>query len=64
MIILVSLLFITNDYKITDFPLHLFVAFFEITMIISWCAPNKLLVENPLARTLHIHSFSAHYAVL
>jgi len=37
---------------------------FEITIIISWHTPNKLLVENPLANTLHIHSFSAHYTVL
>ena len=27
-------------------------------------APNKLLMENPLASALRIHSFSAHYAVL
>ena len=33
-------------------------------MIISWHAPNKLLVENLLASMLHIYSFSAHYAVL
>ena len=32
--------------------------------IISWHASNKLLVENLLASTLRIHSFSAHYAVL
>jgi len=31
------------------------------TIIISWRAPNKLLVENPLVSILHIHSFSAHY---
>jgi len=37
--------------------------FFEITRIISWRAPNKLLVENLLVSALRIHSFSAHYAV-
>ena len=39
-------------------------AFFEITAIISWRASNKLLVGNPLASTLRIHSSSAHYTVL
>jgi len=60
MITLVSLLFITMIHincKITNFSLQLFVCFFEITIIISWCTPNKLLVENPLASTLRIHSF-------
>jgi len=38
--------------------------FLKITIIISWRMPNYILVENPLASTLHIHSFSAHYAVL
>ena len=43
----------------TNFSLHLFVCFFwEITIINSWRASNKLLVENLLAST------SAHYAVL
>ena len=31
---------------------------------ISWCAPNKLFVENLLTSTLCIHSFSAYYTVL
>jgi len=35
-----------------------------ITIIISWRAPNKLLVENLLASMHCIHLFSAHYAVL
>ena len=52
------------DCKITNFSLHLFVCFFEITIIISWHAPNKLLEENLLASTFRIHKFSAHYAVL
>ena len=52
------------DYKIINFSLHLFLSFFEITKIISWRTHNKLLVENPLASMLRIHSFSAHYAVL
>ena len=43
------------DYKITNFSLHLFVCFFEITIIISWHTPNKLLMENPFAGTLRIH---------
>ena len=50
--------------KISNFSLHLFVCLFEITIITSWCAPNNLLVQNLLASTLCIHSFSAHYAVL
>ena len=53
------------DCKITNFSLYLFVSFFwEVTIIISYLAPNKLLVENLLASTLRIQSFSAHYAVL
>jgi len=37
------------------FSLYLFVCFFgEITIIIFWCVPNKLLLENLLASTLHI----------
>ena len=52
------------DCKITNFSLYLFVCFFEITIIISWRAPNKLLVENLLASMLRIHSFSAHYTAL
>ena len=69
MITLVSLLFIpmiSIDCKITNFSLYLFVCFFlrEITIIISWGTHNKLLVENLLASTLHIHSFSVHYSVL
>jgi len=67
-ITLVSLLFITMipiDCKITNFLYAcLFAFFWEITIIISWHAPNKLLVENLLARTFRIHSFSAYYAVL
>ena len=61
------LLFITMipiDCKIINFSLHLFVCFFEITIIIFWRTPNKVFVENPLASTLRIHSLSAHYAVL
>ena len=58
------LLFITVipiDCEITNFSLHLFVCFFEITIINSWHIPNKLLLENLLASTLR--SFSAYYAV-
>ena len=47
------------DCKIINFSLYLFVRFFERSPVISWHAPNKLLVENPLASTLCIHSFSA-----
>ena len=66
MITLDSLLFITMipiDCKITNFSLHLFVCFF-LRDHHNWWAPNKLLAENPLASTLHIQSFSAHYTVL
>ena len=45
------------DCKIGNFFLYLFVCFKKIPIIISWCAPNCELVENPLASTLHIHSF-------
>ena len=38
--------------------------FREITIINFWHAPNNLLVENLLASTFHIYSFSAHYTVL
>ena len=49
------------DCKTANLSLYLFVGFFrEITIIISWRAPNKLLVENLLASTLCIHLFSAH----
>ena len=33
-------------------------------MITSLHEPNYLLVENPLASMLHIHSFSTNYAAL
>ena len=64
-----SLLFKTMipiDYKnCIFFPfICLFVDFWEITTIISKHAPNKLLVEKPLYSMLHVHSFSARYAVL
>ena len=48
--------------KLLIFLYTCLLAFFEITINISWCAPNKLLVENLLASMLRIHSFSAHYA--
>ena len=62
---LFPLLFITM-IPIDCFSLYLFFFcfFWKITIIISWRAPNKILVENPLASTLHIHSFWAHYVVL
>ena len=61
------LIFITMthiDCKITNFSLYLFVCFLKNTIIFSWHTPNKLFVENLLASTLHIHSFSAYYAML
>jgi len=43
----------------SSFSLYLFVSFI-FREIISWCVPIKLLVENLLASTLRIHSFSSH----
>jgi len=64
MITLVSLLFMTMipiDRKISNFPYTFLLAFIlKITIIISGRAPNKLFVENPLASTLRVHSFSAY----
>ena len=58
MITLVSLLFITIWSLLTVKLLILAcLLLWEITIIISWHAPNKLLVENPFASALYIHSF-------
>jgi len=52
------------DCKIINFPYTCMFAFCLLFLrdhqIISWHAPNKLLVENLLASTLRIHSFSTH----
>ena len=63
-ITLVSLLFIIMipiDCKFTNFPYTFLFAFFFLRdhHIISWHAPNKLLVGNPLASMFYIHLFSA-----
>jgi len=55
---------IPTDYKITNFSLYLFVCFLGDYHNYFWHAPSYYLVENLLASTLHIHSFSAHYTSL
>jgi len=56
-----GLTMIPINCKIINFSLYLFV--WEIAIISSWRASNKLLVKNLLASTLRINSLSAHYAV-
>ena len=54
---------IPTDCKITDFCLLAFLRDCH-NYFLAWQVPSKLLVENPLASMLRIHSFLAHYTVL